>query len=1738
MVILWVLRIQMRNSFELESLEQRIYLSADVLPCTAPAPVGDDPNGSEIVIQVDSLLPQQSESNAVDFFAGLPADDLLGFELSSAPLIDDGSVAKTSLDYSSESKTRTDLLLRTNAEDSSILELSDRATGDVLAQKPIQDVVNVVIDGMDGVDDTLTIDFDGMENLDVVFNGGAGGFDSLIVQGGSFNSGDYTAEGRDSGTLKLANDSQNFTVRFSGLEPTTSLTAIENFVFRTLDYGGGRPGVDVIAFDSPSAGTTRISGTIGGTGFESLTFSNIKNFTLDTFSNDTTGNDADSVVVPNGALSAAGLTSLTIQTGSGDDRINVAPTPSVAINLSGGEGNDDLAIDAQGNACKFGLGRITVSGMQPVVYEAGVEHAHVTNVGLANPSLDTLFETSLANLAIDVSGNLNILGQAIEGSFTLSKADNKATISANISRLELTVGNKRLLELSGSGDFLVNNAGVAGAFTVNRIAGSEVAGLDISGKFELQVNTTNSPVSLGTVTLPSGPFVRIAAINASVTTPLGEIRADSFVMEKMGTGADSILRVTATGVSLVMKAGTSALTISDGSGAFIINSAGIAGSVGIHTVSLAGVPGVSMVAKDMAVRFNTTGKDVTPVSIPTASGIVTVGFTGAYEANFFRVAGTADLELDGFMRVSGSFAVEKGTLSDGTEVIKGAIVEGSGSLGSSAGQTSQAGVNITQVAGAFLFMPDGVAMDASGVGALVGFSGAQLAGAAAIRVNTTTRKINEEVETPVGKRSVVFSDVSLVQAIVGSLDLIIDGFATVSGSFSFENSVEGNSQKIVAGAVNASAFMGSGNTGVLVSNASFGLVLYPETAGYALKMTGNAAVNGFSQLSANGTLKVLVNTTNNTVNETISTSGGDVAIRFLDATPVKRIEGTLNLNIVGYASFAGDFSFTQTGTASGSKILAGASNVEAFMGAGSAGIRIRNAQFGLVLNPGSKDYALNAGGTASLEGVAGVTLTGTLVAQVNTTGTAVSETIKTSLGDVQVGFTAQQGNLIRFAGVDNTIAIGDTTLTGSFSITKTTLSGADALSIGASGVRVFMGANNQGVQIIGGSLGFLVLSNGSYALRTSGSANIVGFNDFAVEGAFALGINNTGSARLESVDTGALDRSGNPLKIDLNFTGNETLRISGSQVKLMIAGNSFLAGSIFLSRNGDQVDIAGNNLSFVLRAGSKRVVGIENADFAFTLASGGVTGAVLNTVVLGPDYGVNDIGVSNISLSGVVSLYLNTTTTARTLIVNGTSVDVPAAVAGGRYLDVEVVNPVMTFFGSTLTAEKFVLRQVGVDVSVTGSKLDFSLNAGGKRVAAIQDADFVFRFTQAGLAGAVKHGMFIGPDFGSDIVISGNVGLALNTTTSIMILNVAGESTIVPAAVSGGNYLRLEIANGGITVLGNSIQADSILLESKNSEVTVASDNIHFQLAAGSKRIVGIDSANLSMRFTQAGLAGAVTGGVVSGPDFGDSFSLSGTASLLVNTTASSATLNIGGGVVTLPSGPYVRVELASANLTILGNTLAAEKFVFEKATQTVSVSGSGLKLELGAGATRVVGVHNGSFAFQFYENGVAGAIVDAEILGPQFGDGTQISGVVTVLTNTTNADRTFTIAGKTVVTPASGGGVGYLRLDIASGRVDILGQHLRGNLSFEETADASGTVVKLKASAVQLGFGDGTNDFATASVANANFTFNSGGVVGSFNGNLSVNVPGITFTGLFSVDIDTSNQADRHIRASCTGLL
>ncbi len=243
--------------------------------------------------------------------------------------MDDVAESPVVLEYRTTDRPGTERRLSL-ARHATHLELSDAATGAVVAAAPADRVRAVRIVGAAGNNDTLAIDFTGGAIVlpdGIYYDGGSAGFDSLELNGGTFERSSYSPRPPQSGTLTF----DDLSITFDNLEPvidstvssTYTINASDAFNTITIDEGAS-------AFD----GFFRIQ-------IDALESVELSNKAFVTINGGLTGADFGDDVVVDFTDTTTGLSTLSINTMGGVDITRVRHTPSnVTTSISGGAAND------------------------------------------------------------------------------------------------------------------------------------------------------------------------------------------------------------------------------------------------------------------------------------------------------------------------------------------------------------------------------------------------------------------------------------------------------------------------------------------------------------------------------------------------------------------------------------------------------------------------------------------------------------------------------------------------------------------------------------------------------------------------------------------------------------------------------------------------------------------------------------------------------------------------------------------------------------------------------------------------------------------------------------------------------------------------------------------------------------------------------------------------------------------------------------------------------------------------------------------------------------------------------------------------------------------------------------------------------------------------------------------------------------------------------------------------------
>ena len=250
---------------------------------------------------------------------------------------------------------------------------------------------------------------------------------------------------------------------------------------------------------------------------------------------------------------------------------------------------------------------------------------------------------------------------------------------------------------------------------------------------------------------------------------------------------------------------------------------------------------------------------------------------------------------------------------------------------------------------------------------------------------------------------------------------------------------------------------------------------------------------------------------------------------------------------------------------------------------------------------------------------------------------------------------------------------------------------------------------------------------------------------------------------------------------------------------------------------------------------------------------------------------------------------------------------------------------------------------------------------------------------------------------------------------------------------------------------------------------------------------------------------------------------VSGTATVRFNNTGSSQL--IPGTSDTLPDG--ARGLGGSLTLAALGQALSGS-FTFDQGTTIegdpiLSAAFSDVSVNLGGAGFVRVSQANGLVLLT--PDGLAGRVTASVALTtPNASLG---SGTFAVALNTTGhaVRETATTAGSTVDVDLPGGP--FLRVEATGARLTVSDQSLSGDFAFEQTTTSAGaSVVRVAASNVSMSLGDGTTAFVAVAGGRGVIVLTGAGAAGTLAGAVAVNVPQVSLSGAFHVDVNTLGSA------------
>ena len=948
---------------------------------------------------------------------------------------------------------------------------------------------------------------------------------------------------------------------------------------------------------------------------------------------------------------------------------------------------------------------------------------------------------------------------AIEGSLNGASLTGIPGVTLSVGTLSVETNSA-----SGTGDSALNWSTVFPGLVVTDAGGNDHP-VDISGNVSLSISGTGATVSLFGLISGSTDF---SLTKSTVTgTNLGGVTGlSSATLTTIGLSNASVT-LGAGGVGFAVTGGSlTVATLSPTATTDARRWTAISATIG--SASLTGIPGVTLTATALEVDVNqASGAGATPLDwthVPAAP----VSFTGA----LLEIAGTADIAIGTFVFVHGSFVFETGgdvfvTPSGTTQTVHVSLLEigiGDASVFAGVGASDASGaggigVSLSHVTLGLALMKEiggsgrsYYAVSASGGAALVGVPGITLNGTVQVQVNSaSTGTAVDLTQLAAGKLSIPTAagtsaptvDLAFTGQLLqvsGSLTLSIDGFASISGSFAFqqggsvnvttEGGGTGTATALEIGASNASAFFGvgadnptgPGAMGLSITGVTFGLALLKATAPIngatsfvALKASGNVSLVGITGLTAsitNASVSVneaydaggnviaqAVNFTGH--NLSIPTGGTPVVLDFAGST--FEAQGTISLAIGGFVYVSGTVAFTKGSTlndvalsGSGltpdlSLLTVGASNANIFVGvgatdssgAGGIGLSLTGVTFGLALlkpTDGSTDsyYALKA--TADhigLVGVPGVTISATNL-------------------EVDVNGSSITGVAVNFSGHPLSVPTGGTPVTIDFATAVIQASGTVTLGIAGASLTAdmtFQETTDSTGSVIDVSVSNISATLGSYSFGPlpavglleighggiAGSLTVPGIH-FSVGNTSTFGASFTADATLAfNTSTVAVNTTigGHPL----NVPGGSFFSVTLANAELdLYVGSSTpyqLGGTFAIQVQNGTTIIAATGVHISFSYSGIGSVSLTNGQGAIVIGATGVAG------VLSGDF-AGDLSSLGASAQAQVSLSFNTSQTAavnQTVTIGGHSITVN--VAAGAWL-LGLTNATVSF-GDFLT---------------------------------------------------------------------------------------------------------------------------------------------------------------------------------------------------------------------------------------------------------------------------------------------------------------------------------------------------------------------------------------------------------------------------------------------------------------------
>lgn len=1002
-----------------------------------------------------------------------------------------------------------------------------------------------------------------------------------------------------------------------------------------------------------------------------------------------------------------------------------------------------LELDISHVNLSFGNGTIGVNdaGGTLLVTKTGVSgslHGGLT-ASIPNVTFNaTNFDISFAPGTLSISGtgvSLTAYGQSIGGNFTF--ASNTNSVSLHIDNLSLSIG----------GIVNVNNG--AGDFTLTRGAGGGMVG-SASGNVSI-TGVGSGVVFAGSFSVSVGNNTVSVSGTGDTLTLFGQKLSGNFSFTKTPSAVDfhvNALNLNLGGGLVLVTGGAADFTVANGgitgsaSGTLSVGGAltgvSFGGTVSVVLsntgVSVTGtntqisLAGLTLTADQITfARDNSTGvldAAITNLGLAVDGNALPVDFNGTLMVGSNGLSGgiTATASLGGVNGTvtatfaNGSYTIAAGVNASFSETLGPVSISGTiAAQGSSGGSAT---ISLSDLA---INLGNGL-ITVTGGSADFGYSGGKLTGSASGML-----MLNGVPGVSLGGNVTITFTPTTISVVGTGMSLTVLG-QTLSGNFSFVDNGDGTIQ---LGATNLSVSLAD-SVSLTGGTASFTLGKTGANAGFKGTGSGNLSVS----LPGVGFSTAFGLTIDNTNNQSLFK---------VAANPMTITVGGIGLT----GSFAVQKVTTSTGKTTVSIV---ASDIDTFLGDGTTGLHISNAGGSILVLP--TGTALDVYGSAALEGIDPLSLSGTLHVRMNNTGGAINQTVPAPAPN-NPGQTINQtltfaGNQTLLVSGTATLGIGDgsgntfVSLTGGFSFSTSSSTTNNITTtkvlVGAAGINAFLGAGDpngsgaMGVQITNANLGLAIISTtnnstsahtSGYAVNAAGSAALLGIPALSLSGNLSIKADTAGMVH-EMVQVPDPSNPGSTLPVSIDFTGNTMPAFAGS-VSLAIADPNDSTKQ-FVSLSGDfsftrtvagsttTLSAAVTNASAFVGVGGTNPIGVQ--------LTGGSLGLVMikngmaaSTYALAASGNVSIVGLPGLYVGGNVSIESNTTGSAQHNPAGGP--DIPT---GGPTITIDS----MTMAIKDSDNNDVVSISLDATITKTGSLVDinattatFSLNAGSQPLVSV-----------------------------------------------------------------------------------------------------------------------------------------------------------------------------------------------------------------------------------------------------------------------------------------------------------------------------------------------------------------------------------------------------------------------------------